>query len=75
MSAKIACIYESEAVSRAIAAALRPDSLQAPKDIKVTTGARGRQVVSTIELDGKVETLIATLDDLLACTSTAEGVL
>ena len=75
MQAKVACTYGSEDVSKAIAAALRPDSLQAPKGIRVVTKARGAQVVSTIELDGRMETLLATLDDLLACTSIAEGVL
>jgi len=75
MRAKVSCTYGSESISKAIAVALMPDSHQAPKGIRVKTEARGTRVVSTIELDGKIETLLATLDDLLACTSTAEGVI
>ncbi len=75
MRAKVRCTYGSVGISNAIAIALRPDSHQAPKGIQVATEARGKQVVSMIELDGKIETLLATLDDLLACTSTAESVI
>jgi hypothetical protein len=31
--------------------------------------------VSVVKLDGRAETLLATLDDLLACMLTAEGML
>ena len=75
MRARVVCAYESEDISKAIADALRPDSLRTPRGIKVITRARGERVVSIVELEGKIETLLATLDDLLACTSTAEGVL
>lgn len=75
MRAKVNCTYGSGGISKAIAVALRPDSHQAPKGIRMATEARGKQVVSMIELDGKIETLLATLDDLLACTSTAESVI
>jgi hypothetical protein len=75
MRAKVSCTYGSEGISKAIAVALRPDSHQAPKGIRVATETRGTHVVSTIELDNKIETLLATLDDLLACTSTAENIL
>jgi len=75
MRAKVVCEYENNSISRAIAAALKPDNIQAPKNIKIATAARGRRVVTTFEMDGKIETLLATLDDLLSCTSTAESVL
>ena len=68
-------MYERDDLSRAIADALRPDSLRAPRGIKVITKARGKRVISIVELEGKIETMLATLDDLLACTSTAESVL
>jgi len=75
MRAKIVCAYESDSTSRAIAAALRPDNLQVPKGIQITTVARGKQVITRVEMDGRIETLLATLEDLLSCTSTAESVL
>lgn len=75
MRAKVICEYENNSISRAIAEALKPDNILAPQGIKTATAARGRRVVTTVEMDGKIETLLATLDDLLSCTSTAESVL
>lgn len=75
MCAKVVCSYEGGSISRAVAAALRPDNLQAPRGVKIATEARGGQVITTLEVDGRIETLLATLEDLLACTSTAESVL
>lgn len=75
MRARVICTYDGSSVSQAIAAALGPDNLQAPKSVKVNTVARGRQVVTTIGVEGRIETLLATLEDLLSCTSTAESVL
>jgi len=75
MRAKVICTYDSSSASQAIAAALGPDNLQAPKSVKVNTVTRGRQVVTTIGVEGRIETLLATLEDLLSCTSTAESVL
>jgi len=75
MKAKIAYAYENDSASRAIAAALSPDNIQVPKGIRVVTLARGKQVITEVEMDGRIETLLATLEDLLSCTSTAESVL
>jgi hypothetical protein len=49
--------------------------LKLPKGLRVKTKTYGKKVVSTIELDGKIETLLATVDDLLACTQAAETLL
>lgn len=75
MLAKVTCVYGDDSSSRAVASALRPDNFQAPKSIKVQTMQKGKCVITNVELDGKIETLLATLDDLLSCTSTAESVL
>jgi len=75
MLAKVTCVYVDDSSSRAVASALRPDNFQAPKGIQVRTRQRGKRVITNIEMDGEIETLLATLDDLLACTSTAENVL
>jgi len=75
MRARVICAYEDGDISKAIADALHPDNLRAPKDIRIETKARGKFVVSVVEIEGKIETLLATLDDLLACASTAESVL
>jgi hypothetical protein len=75
MRATVICTYETRSVSQAIAASLGPDNLQAPESVKINTAARGRQVVTTIDVEGRIETLLATLEDLLSCTSTAESIL
>jgi hypothetical protein len=75
MRANVKCIYDRESFAIAVASALRPDNFQAPSGIQVRTARRGKQVVTDIVMDGKIETLLATLDDLLSCTSTAENML
>ena len=75
MRAEVTCVYGGERVPKAVAAALGPDNLQIPKGLKITTKAKGKRVMSVIELEGKIETLLATLDDLLACTAAAESVI
>jgi hypothetical protein len=73
--ATVICTYENMSVSQAIAASLSPDNLQATKSVGIKTVARGKQVVTNIDVEGRIETILATLDDLLSCTSTAESVL
>ncbi len=75
MRAEIVCEYEDESVSKSVAAALQPDNLQAPEGVRVSTEQLGKRVVTNIEVDGRIETFLATIDDLLACTSTAESVI
>ncbi len=70
--AKISCRYEDESVSEAVAASIRPDNLDSPEKVSVDTERDGKWVKSEIEVEGGIETLLATVEDLLACTSTAE---
>lgn len=73
MRAKVTSVYDDKSVAQAIASALQPDNLQAPKGIEIKTSKRGRKIVTKVEMEGKIETLLSTLDDLLSCTSTAES--
>ncbi|KXB04346.1 hypothetical protein AKJ50_02500 [candidate division MSBL1 archaeon SCGC-AAA382A13] len=70
--AKISCKYENDAVAETIASAIQPDNLDSPDMIKIKTRKEGNQVESEIVVEGKIETLLNTLEDLLSCTSTAE---
>lgn len=72
IEAEICCEYEKESISNAIASSLEPDNLASPENVEVETHRRGRDVRSKIKVDGEIETLLATMDDLLSCTSTAE---
>ncbi|MFQ6129545.1 MAG: KEOPS complex subunit Pcc1 [Candidatus Hadarchaeaceae archaeon] len=75
MRANVVCAYKKREAAKAIAAAIQPDNLQAPKGVCVKTRVDIARVTTLVELDGRIETLLATLDDLLACVSTAEDVL
>jgi len=75
MRANVKCVYDRESFALAVASALRPDNFQAPSGIQIGTARRGKQVVTDIAMDGKIETFLATLDDLLSCTCTAESML
>lgn len=75
MRALITCEYRSTTVAKAISSALSPDNLPLPKGIKLKTSAQGGKVISKIEVDGRIETLLGTIDDLLSCTSVAESVI
>jgi len=75
MRANVKCVYDRESFALAVASALRPDNFQAPSGIQIRTARRGKQVITSIAMDGKIETFLATLDDLLSCTSMAENML
>jgi hypothetical protein len=75
MRAEVVCVYGDERTSKAVAAAVGPDNLQVPEGLAISTVQRGRRVVSVVGLEGRAETLLATLDDLLACMLTAENML
>ncbi len=75
IKATVVGVYENKRVARAIARAVAPDNEGLPPGFRVSTEQRGSTVRTEIEFDGRVETLLNTLDDLLACTQAAENVL
>lgn len=75
LRAEITCFYDDERASKAVAAALGPDNLQVPDGLQVSTKTKARRLVNVVEMDGRIETLLATVDDLLACTITAESMI
>ncbi len=72
MRARVSCLYKREITAKAIASSIEPDNRDSPKEVKIKTGKSGKKVETEIEMDGRIETLIATLEDLLSCISTAE---
>ena len=75
MRAEVVCVYGGERTSKTVAAAVSPDNLQVPEGLVISTVQKGRRVVSVVKLEGRAETLLATLDDLLACMLTSESML
>ncbi len=72
MQATLTLEYGDTKTAAAVAKAVSPDNSQAPAGLRVTTQRRGSCVVTEICLEGKIVTLVATIDDLLESASTAE---
>ena len=75
MQATITLEYDDKETAVAIANAVSPDNFKTPVGLTVKTELQGKRVVTEIELEGKIATFIATIDDLLESVSTAEKTL
>jgi len=72
LEARIRLSYKNGREAEAVAKAVSPDNVKVPAGLFVKTTRRGPKVFTTIECETKLETFIATIDDLLACVSIAE---
>jgi len=72
LEAKIKLSYKNEREAKAVEKAVSPDNVEVPTGLSVKTTRRGPKVFTTIECETKLETFIATIDDLLSCVSIAE---
>ena len=67
--------YADANTAEAIAKAVSPDNFKIPRGLSIKTMSYDKKVVTTIINEGKMATFIATINDLLFCTSTAEKTL
>lgn len=72
MEAKITLSYKNKREAEAVAKAVSPDNVKVPPGLFVKTTRRGPNVFTTIECETRLETFVATIDDLLSCVSVAE---
>jgi tRNA threonylcarbamoyladenosine modification (KEOPS) complex Pcc1 subunit len=72
LEAEITLEYDDAKVAEAVTKAVSPDNFKTPKSLKIETVSKNGKVVTRIECTEKLSTFIATIDDLLFCTSTAE---
>lgn len=72
MQVEIILEYTNARVAEAVAKAILPDNFKTPKGLSIKTWRETRKIVTTVKWNGKLPTLIATIDDLLFCVSTAE---
>lgn len=72
MQATIQLRYENARTAHAVANAISPDNLTSAKELQITTNLEDNSVITKIQCHKKLVTLIATIDDLLFCASTAE---
>lgn len=72
MEAEIRLSYQNEREAEAVANAVSPDNMEVPSGLYVKTVRNGSDVLTRIKCQTRLQTLIATIDDLLACVSVAE---
>jgi hypothetical protein len=72
LEAEIRLCYGNEREAEAIAKAVTPDNVKVPVGLTVETVRAGIEVLTRVECQTRLQTLIATLDDLLSCVSVAE---
>jgi len=75
MKAKIRVSFSNPREAEAISKALQPDDKEAPSYLKVSTISKGRYMESDIICQGKLETLISTIDDILSNVVTVKKTL
>ncbi len=75
METRIQIEYSDSKIAEAIAQAVSPDNFKTPKGLRVQTLREESKVITVITCENKLATLIATIDDLLFCISTAEKTL
>jgi hypothetical protein len=75
LEATITLEYKDEKTAEAIAHAVSPDNFKTPTGLKIKTVRENKKVITQIQYKGKLATFIATIDDLLFSTSTAEKTL
>jgi tRNA threonylcarbamoyladenosine modification (KEOPS) complex Pcc1 subunit len=72
LEAEICLSYRNEREAEAVAKAVSPDNVEVPDGLRIETTRNGSDVLTTIDCQTRLQTLIATIDDLLACVSVAE---
>ena len=75
MQATIILEYGNRKKAHAVADAVSPDNYKVPEGLTVKTVTKNKTVVTEISFEGKMDTFIATIDDLLESASTAEKTL
>jgi tRNA threonylcarbamoyladenosine modification (KEOPS) complex Pcc1 subunit len=75
LEAKIVLKYKTPREAEAVAKAVSPDNRKAPQGLRVETTRRENKVVNKIQCENKLQTFMATIDDLLSAVSVAERTL
>ena len=72
MEAEICLSYRNEREAETVTKAISPDNMELPKGLQIETIQHDSEVYTKIKCQTRLATLIATIDDLLACVSVAE---
>jgi len=72
LEAEIRLSYRNEREAETVTKAISPDNMEVPKGLQIDTLQHDSKVNTKIKCQTRLATLIATIDDLLACVSVAE---
>jgi hypothetical protein len=72
LEAEITLSYEDEREAEAVAKAVSPDNVEVPPGLFVRTTREGFKVFTRVRCETRLQTFMATIDDLLSCISIAE---
>lgn len=73
MEAEIRIDYKTEKEAEAVVKAVSPDNVKVPRGLNVKTIRHGKSTITKISCERKLETFIATIDDLLQASQVAEN--
>jgi len=72
LEAKVVLSYKTIREAEAVAKAVSPDNFKVPQGLFIKTTRRGRRVFTKIACETRLQTFVATIDDLLSAVSVAE---
>ena len=72
MEAEIRLSYQNKREAEAVAQAVSPDNVKVPSGLSIRTTKKGSKVFTNLKCETKLQTFVATIDDLLCCISIAE---
>ena len=72
LEAKVVLSYKTIQEAEAVAKAVSPDNVKVPQGLFIKTTRRGTRVFTKIECETRLQTFVATIDDLLSAVSVAE---
>ena len=75
LEAEIVISYDSVESAKAVTGAVSPDNFKVPPGLSIKTEREGNSVVTRIKCRRRLQTFIATIDDLLFAISLAEKTL
>jgi tRNA threonylcarbamoyladenosine modification (KEOPS) complex Pcc1 subunit len=75
LEAKIVLSYKTLREAEAVANAVSPDNVKVPEGLSIKTMRQGKRVLTDIECESRLQTFVATIDDLLSAVSVAERTL
>ncbi|UCD96312.1 MAG: hypothetical protein JSV35_07425 [Candidatus Bathyarchaeota archaeon] len=73
LKVKFRFLYTTPKEAKSVAQAIEPDNRQSIQGLTITTATNDSILFGAISCEMSVATLASTLDDLLACVSTAES--